>query len=119
RRPPTSPTSIHPRQTVRARSWRSVSDIPADAAVTSTAADVEAELEHAVADDHGGHAMHTTTGLSNNKLGMWLFLGSECLLFGGLISTYMLYRGRHSQNLGPDQIYDIPFTSVSSFVLLM
>ena len=37
---------------------------------------------------------HTTTGLSNNKLAMWLFLGSECLLFGGLISTYMLYRGR-------------------------
>ena len=25
---------------------------------------------------------------------MWLFLGSECLLFGGLISTYLLYRGR-------------------------
>ena len=60
-----------------------------------------------------------TTGLSNNKLAMWLFLGSECLLFGGLISTYMLYRGRHSGSLGPDQIYDIPFTSVSSFVLLM
>ena len=68
-------------------------------------------------DDHGGHA--TTTGLSNNKMAMWLFLGSECLLFGGLISTYMLYRGRHSGSLGPDQIYDIPFTSVSSFVLLM
>ena len=50
---------------------------------------------------------------------MWLFLGSECLLFGGLISTYMLYRGRHSGSIGPDQIYDIPFTSVSSFVLLM
>ena len=58
-------------------------------------------------------------GISNNKLAMWLFLGSECLLFGGLISTYMLYRGRHSGSLGPDQIYDIPFTSVSSFVLLM
>ena len=68
-------------------------------------------------DTHGGHA--STTGISNNKLGMWLFLGSECLLFGGLISTYMLYRGRHSGSLGPDQIYDIPFTSVSSFVLLM
>ncbi len=68
-------------------------------------------------DAHGGHA--STTGISNNKLAMWLFLGSECLLFGGLISTYMLYRGRHSGNLGPDQIYDIPFTSVSSFVLLM
>jgi heme/copper-type cytochrome/quinol oxidase subunit 3 len=68
-------------------------------------------------DDHGAH--HTSTGLSNNKLAMWLFLGSECLLFGGLISTYMLYRGRHSENLGPDQLWDIPFTSASSFVLLM
>ena len=51
---------------------------------------------------------------------MWLFLGSECLLFGGLISTYMLYRGPHRRTgPGPDQVYDIPFTSVSSFVLLM
>lgn len=73
------------------------------------------EAEHR--DEHGAHA--TTTGLSNNKMGMWLFLGSECLLFGGLISTYMLYRGRTAGEVGPDQIYDIPFTSVSSFVLLM
>jgi heme/copper-type cytochrome/quinol oxidase subunit 3 len=77
----------------------------------------EMPAETAERDAHGGHA--STTGISNNKLAMWLFLGSECLLFGGLISTYMLYRGRHSGNLGPDQIYDIPFTSVSSFVLLM
>jgi cytochrome c oxidase subunit 3/cytochrome o ubiquinol oxidase subunit 3 len=75
----------------------------------------------AVHDAHAGahDAHHGSTGLSNNKLGMWLFLGSECLLFGGLISTYMLYRGRHSENLGPDQLWDIPFTSSSSFVLLM
>ncbi len=66
---------------------------------------------------HGHPA--TTTGLSNNKMAMWLFLGSECLLFGGLISTYMLYRGRLADGPGPMQIYDIPFTSVSSFVLLM
>ena len=50
---------------------------------------------------------------------MWLFLGSECLLFGGLISTYMLYRGRISDGPHPSAIFDIPFTSVSSFVLLM
>ncbi|HSH11216.1 MAG TPA: cytochrome c oxidase subunit 3 [Ilumatobacter sp.] len=81
---------------------------------------------HDAVDDHGhddhGHDDHghaTSTGLSNNKLAMWLFLGSECLLFGGLISTYMLYRGRHSANAGPDQFWDIPFTSASSFVLLM
>ena len=77
--------------------------------------------------DHGTHIEYTdehghpetTTGLSNNKLAMWLFLGSECLLFGGLISTYMLYRGRHTGTPGPAQLWDIPLTSVSSFVLLM
>jgi heme/copper-type cytochrome/quinol oxidase subunit 3 len=66
---------------------------------------------------HGAHA--TSTGLSNNKLAMWLFLGSECLLFGGLISTYMLYRGRRGSGPGPAQVFDVPLTSVSSFVLLM
>jgi cytochrome c oxidase subunit 3/cytochrome o ubiquinol oxidase subunit 3 len=50
---------------------------------------------------------------------MWLFLGSECLLFGGLISTYMLYRGRVSEGPRPGNVFDIPFTSVSSFILLM
>jgi cytochrome c oxidase subunit 3/cytochrome o ubiquinol oxidase subunit 3 len=69
-------------------------------------------------DAHGG-AHTTSTGLSNNKLAMWLFLGSECLLFGGLISTYMLYRGRHEGGPGPSQIFDVPLTSVSSFILLM
>ena len=65
-------------------------------------------------------AHHTSTGLSNEKLGMWAFLGSECLLFGGLISTFLLYRGEEVAR-GPDvvDIFDIPFTSVSSFVLLM
>ncbi len=79
-------------------------------------ADIAVHTPDITDDDHGGH--HTSTGLSNNKLAMWLFLGSECLLFGGLISTYMLYRGRHSASGGPDQYWDIPFTSASSFVLL-
>ncbi len=90
----------------------------ADTAVSTT--DLSGHDErpvHAGYAEHGAHA--TTTGLSNNKLAMWLFLGSECLLFGGLISTYMLYRNRHSAELGPDQLWDIPFTSASSFVLLM
>ena len=63
----------------------------------------------------------TYTGLSNEKIGMWLFLGTECLLFGGLISTYLLYKSRVPEGEGPTpaDLYDIPFTSVSSFVLLM
>jgi len=68
----------------------------------------------ATANDH-----LTGTGLSNNKLLMWVFLGSECLLFGGLISTYLIYRSRFAAGPAPGDIFDIPFTSVSSFVLLM
>ena len=61
----------------------------------------------------------TATGVTNEKLGMWVFLGSECLLFGGLISTYMLYKNTALRGPTPKDVYDIPFTSVSSFVLLM
>jgi heme/copper-type cytochrome/quinol oxidase subunit 3 len=83
-----------------------------------------ATIEHA-ADHHGelqpGEHGWTYTGLSNEKLAMWLFLGTECLLFGGLISTYLLYKSRVPEGAGPapHDLYDIPFTSVSSFVLLM
>lgn len=74
----------------------------------------------ATADTHNEHDPHATnTGISNNKLAMWLFLGTECLLFGGLISTYLLYKTRGNGTTVPTDIFDIPFTSVSSFVLLM
>ena len=60
----------------------------------------------------------TQTGVSNEKLGMWVFLGSECLLFGALITTYVLYRGASTTGPYPSEIFDIRYTSVSSFVLL-
>ncbi len=60
----------------------------------------------------------TTTGLPHTKLAMWLFLSSECLLFGALITTYVLYRGASVTGPYPNEIFDIPYTSVSSFVLL-
>ena len=73
--------------------------------------------------DHGGHEHGhppTNTGISNEKLAMWAFLGSECLLFGALISTFFLYRSRAPLGtVKPHDVYDIPFTSVSSFILLM
>jgi heme/copper-type cytochrome/quinol oxidase subunit 3 len=59
------------------------------------------------------------TGLDNRKVAMWAFLGSECLFFGALITSYLLYHGRTASGPKPSQIYDIPYTSVSSFVLLM
>jgi cytochrome c oxidase subunit 3/cytochrome o ubiquinol oxidase subunit 3 len=65
------------------------------------------------------HGHHTATGLSNAKLAMWVYLGSDCLLFGTLISTYLLLRSRAIAGPQAEDVFDIPFTSVSSFVLLM
>ncbi len=70
--------------------------------------------------DHAAHGAHATaTGVSNEKLGMWVFLGSECLLFGALIATYLNYRGKSINGPYPKDVYNIPFTSASSFILLM
>ncbi len=64
-------------------------------------------------------AHHTSTGLDNRKLAFWMFIGSECLLFGSLISTYLVYQGRSVVGPTPEDILNIPLTSVSTFVLLM
>ena len=63
--------------------------------------------------------LETTTGLDNRKLVMWAFLGSDCLFFGSLIATYLLYRGKSLVGPYPHEVFNIPYTSVSAFVLLM
>jgi len=67
----------------------------------------------------GADVHQTSTGIENTKLAMWVFLGSECLLFGALISVFLLYRNHALGGARLHDVYDIPFTSVSSFVLLM
>ena len=62
---------------------------------------------------------HESTGIDARKLAMWMFLSSEFLLFGALITNYLLFKGRVVDGIVPADLYDIPFTSVSSFVLLM
>ncbi len=67
---------------------------------------------------HGEHEAHT--GSTNAKLAMWLFLSTDCLFFGAFISTFLLYRDRGGQEgPTPRDVFDIPFTSVTSFILLM
>ncbi|HET9455312.1 MAG TPA: cytochrome c oxidase subunit 3 [Gemmatimonadaceae bacterium] len=74
----------------------------------------------------------TSTGLDNRKIAIWAFIGSECMLFTSLISTYLIYKGRSVNGPFPHEacnppqcaqplpaILDIPVTSASTFVLLM
>ncbi len=39
----------------------------------------------------------TATETPTGRLGMWWFLGSEILIFGGLVTTYVLLRMRHPE----------------------
>jgi cytochrome c oxidase subunit 3 len=80
------------------------------------------------------HVAHppTTTGLDHRKVAIWAFIGSECMLFASLISTYLIYKGRSVVGPFPHEVCDppkcathlnsilnIPVTSQSTFVLLM
>ncbi len=80
---------------------------------------------------HASHeAHHTSLGIDSRKLGMWLLIASECLLFGSLIVTFLIFHAG-SKVPGPPACpkvgelpasacqFDIPVTTISTFVLLM
>jgi heme/copper-type cytochrome/quinol oxidase subunit 3 len=68
---------------------------------------------------HAAAAHYTSTGLDSRKIAFWTFIGSECLLFGSLIATYLVYEGRSVSGPTTHEILNIPLTSVSTFDLLM
>lgn len=58
------------------------------------------------------------TGLYNAKLGVWLFLASEVMLFGALFSTYVLLRTGAEAWPSGAQILNIPLATLNTFVLI-
>lgn len=52
--------------------------------------EVSAEHSH-------GHHMDPAVEYSSSKLGMWLFLGTEILLFGGLFAAYAIFRAKYPE----------------------
>ncbi|GAB5558595.1 MAG: hypothetical protein SynsKO_02420 [Synoicihabitans sp.] len=66
------------------------------------------------------HDATTTTGIPHKKLFMWAFLASDCMFFGSLIATHLIYR-LHPPVGTPDprDIFSIELTSGSTFILLM
>ncbi len=75
----------------------------------------------------------TSTGLNSRKIAIWGFIGSECLFFASLISTYLVYRGKslvgplpheesqcmlHGKMQTCEQIFSIPLVTFGTAVLL-
>ncbi|HVU15984.1 MAG TPA: cytochrome c oxidase subunit 3 [Candidatus Didemnitutus sp.] len=66
------------------------------------------------------HDPSTTTGIPHKKLLWWAFLASDCMFFGALISTHLVYRlNPPSGNAEPTKVFNIELTSFSTFILLM
>lgn len=61
----------------------------------------------------------TSTGVENKKLAMWSFLASDCMFFGTLISTHLIYRKVYPDVENVTEIFDIELTGFSTFILLM
>ena len=76
-----------------------------------------------VTQGHGNPVAQAPTGLESldvRKLGMWAFLGSECVFFGALITTYFVYRPLIlAGEPKPHEVLGINFTALLAFILLM
>jgi cytochrome c oxidase subunit 3 len=58
------------------------------------------------------------TGLTNGKLGTWLFLASEVMLFGALFASYIILRvGAAHWPMGREFL-DVPLATINTLVLI-
>ena len=58
------------------------------------------------------------TGLYNAKLGIWLFLASEVMLFGALFSAYILLRVGQPEGLWPRGWLNVTLGTANTLVLI-
>ena len=63
-------------------------------------------------------AARPDTGLHNSKLGIWLFLASEVMLFGALFSSYILLRVAAPEWPHGSSILDVPLATLNTVVLI-
>ena len=92
----------------------------------------EAATAHApmsAADEHHW----TSTGLDSRKIAIWAFIGSECLFFASLISTYLVYKGKslvgplphaesqcllHGKMQACEGVFETPLVTAGTAILL-
>lgn len=58
------------------------------------------------------------TGLANPKLGIWLFIASEVMLFGGLFAGYIFMRLGAEPWMWPRGWLNVPVGTFNTFVLI-
>ncbi|MEX3968336.1 cytochrome o ubiquinol oxidase subunit III [Paraburkholderia sp. EG286B] len=66
------------------------------------------------ADAHDGHDAG-----SRKVLGLWIYLMSDCILFGSLFASYAVLSGAFAGGPGPKDIFELPYVLAETFVLLL
>src|SRR5260370_37496591 len=59
------------------------------------------------------------TGLWNAKIGIWLFLASEVMLFGGLFSAYVFLRLDAAPGMWPHGLLNVPVGTMNTVILIL
>ncbi len=62
---------------------------------------------------------HPVTGVTNSKLGVWCFLASEIMLFGGLFSAYIMLRTGSMDWPHGSTILNVPLATLNTLVLIV
>src|SRR5207249_9680780 len=63
-------------------------------------------------------AARRDTGLWNSKIGIWLFLASEVMLFGGLFSSYIFLRMGAGTGMWPHGLLNVPVGTMNTAILI-
>ena len=96
-----------------------MSDVKDMAPVATRAGDYHDELAHDH-DDHDDHAHFTPEEeLENSKFAMWLYIGSEVMIFSGLLVAYLIFRVWNPEviELAKEHL-SITLVSANTFLLL-
>src|ERR1700677_4791155 len=59
------------------------------------------------------------TGLYNGKLGIWLFLASEVMLFGAIFTAYLFVRIGAEDGTWPDHIQNVALGFTNTVILII
>ncbi|MBI4063590.1 MAG: heme-copper oxidase subunit III [Elusimicrobia bacterium] len=67
---------------------------------------------------HAEHLQEPVTGIPNGKLGIWLFLASEVMLFSTLFTTYIILRVAAPEWPRGWEVLNVPLAMTNTFVLI-
>jgi cytochrome o ubiquinol oxidase subunit III len=61
---------------------------------------------------------HVIAREQKTQLGFWIYLMTDCILFGSVFATYIVLRGGTNGGLSGAELFDLPFVMTETAILL-